>query len=110
MAIDPVIQTTKTLIAEAFEINTIEESVTETELFDMLADQVAYWITHKIEFLFSLMYRLDIDEAKVEAALHPLATEPANVGLAKLILERQKKRAYTKIHFPPLPVDEEWAF
>lgn len=96
------------LIRQSFELEGADESMTEEQLLDLLSDQVAYWITQKIEFLFSLMYRLDIDESKVEAALHPNAPEPANVGIAKLILARQKQRAYTKINYPPLPLGDEW--
>ena len=96
---EAVFKETKALIFEAFEMENGPPEMSEEALLDLLADQVEYWLSHKIDFLFSLMYRLDVEEAKVEAALLPGAVLPANVGLAKLIFERQKRRAYTKIHF-----------
>ncbi|MCB0584494.1 MAG: hypothetical protein KDD06_04100, partial [Phaeodactylibacter sp.] len=53
----------------------------------------------RLEFLLSLMYRLDIDEKKVHFALSPYSEEPANIALSRLILERQKQRAFTKQHY-----------
>ena len=50
-----------------------------------------------MDFLLSLMYRLDIDEHKINLALSPKAIVPPNVGLAHLILERQK---YKYLSFP----------
>ena len=54
------------------------------------------------------MYRMDIDERLVEAALLPNAPEPANIGLAKLILARQQARARTKQTYRPEDLGEEW--
>ena len=45
------------------------------------------------------MYRLDIDEHKINLALSPKAIVPPNVGLAHLILERQKLRIKIKQKF-----------
>jgi hypothetical protein len=88
---------TAAMIVRDFEIESKEERrYSEQELFDMLADQIAYMIEYRLEFLLSLMYRLDISEKKVNAALSPGAEEPANVGLARLVLDRQKQRAFTK--------------
>ena len=96
---DQNLKTTKDLIFRDFEIDPVEKDLTEQELFNMLADQVAYWIEYKLEFLLSLMYRLDIDEDKVNEALLPQAEEPANIGIAKLVLERQKRRVQSKIDY-----------
>ena len=59
-----------------------------------------------MEVLLSLMYRLDIDEKKVEFALSPIAPEPANRGLAMLVLERQKQRVYTKQKYKSEQLDD----
>ena len=37
----------------------------------------------------------------------PTASEPANIGLARLVLERQKQRAETKRSVKPAPLDED---
>ncbi len=89
----------RSLIIRDFELQSTAETLTEEELLRLLADQVAYLIDHKLEFLLSLMYRLDIDERKVNAALSPFAEEPANLALARLILERQIQRVFTKQHY-----------
>ena len=82
--------------------------VTEEELFRMLAEQIEFLIENRMEFLLSLMYRLDIDEAKVNYALSPFSPEPPHEGIARLVLERQKQRAWTKLHYQPPPLDEDW--
>ena len=104
---------TKELILRDFELAPPKESLTEKELFDLLVDQVDYMIQYKMDVLLSLMYRLDINERKVHEALSPLAPEPANVGLARLVLERQKQRQSTKQHYKQHPLeglDEELQF
>lgn len=93
------LETAQALIARDFELQTQEEKLTEEDLLRLLAEQVAYMIDHKLEVLLSLMYRLDIDESKVNAALSPFAPEPAHVGIARLVLERQKQRAFTKQYY-----------
>lgn len=88
----------KAMIVRDFELENAPEEgkISEEELFRMLADRIAYMIERQLEFLLSLMYRLDVDERKVNAALAPNAPEPANIGLARLVLERQKQSAFTK--------------
>ncbi|MFN7118318.1 MAG: hypothetical protein ACK4TA_16070 [Saprospiraceae bacterium] len=93
------------LIARDFELESPDQVLSEADLLRLLAEQVAYMIDYKLEVLLSLMYRLDIDENKVSAALSPLAPEPANVGIARLVLERQKQRAFTKQYYKQ---DSNW--
>lgn len=88
---------TAKLIARDFEIEKIEgEELTEAELLQLLESQVAYYIEYRLDFLLSSLYRLDISEKAVRAALLPSSAVPANVAIAKLILERQKQRVFTK--------------
>ena len=90
---------TTELIVRDFDLEPQEESLTEEELLRLLSDVVAEMIERRLEYLLSLMYRLDVDEKKVHFALSPLSEEPANIALAKLILERQKQRAFTKQYY-----------
>lgn len=101
---------TLALITRDFELEEVpeEETITEEELLRLLSNRVAWMIEHDIELLFSTLYRMDVQEPLVERALHPNAPEPANIGIARLILERQKQRAYTKKHFKQPPLDEDW--
>ena len=103
---------TSTLIIQDFELESKEEeTLTEEELFRLLADQIAYMIEYRLEFLLSLMYRLDIDEQKVNDALAPFAPEVANIGLARLVLERQKQRVHSKMNDKQEEkLDDDWIF
>lgn len=83
--------------------------LTEDELLDAIANRVAEMMEENKDLLLSYMYRLDIDERKIHFALSPLANEPAHFALARLILNRQKQRAITKLSYkPPKLEDWEW--
>lgn len=83
--------------------------LTEEELLDAIANRVAEMMEENKDLLLSYMYRLDIDEGKIHFALSPLANEPTHFALARLILNRQKQRAITKLSYkPPKLEDWEW--
>ena len=84
------------LVLRDFELSQPEHSLTEQEMLNYLADAIAYMLENKMDFLLSLMYRLDIDEAKIAHALLPGNDEPAHIALAKVVWERQKNRVATK--------------
>ncbi|RME95792.1 MAG: hypothetical protein D6772_12715 [Bacteroidetes bacterium] len=96
------------LLQRDFELATTEKILSEEELLQLLADEVDHLIERRMEWLLSLMYRMDIEEARVQAALSPHAAEPANVGLARLILARQQQRVHTKQTYKPEKLGEEW--
>ncbi|MEM9525222.1 MAG: hypothetical protein AAGA31_01380 [Bacteroidota bacterium] len=75
-----------------------------------MADAVDYWMQHRMEQLMSICYTLDVEEAAVAAAFHPAAPEPANVGLARLLYQRQCRRLATKEKYKPEPLDDEDAW
>lgn len=106
------IHRTSALIIRDFEIETNQEQITEEELLQILSDQIAYMIEYRIDFLMSLLYRLDVLEKDINKALHPASPEPANVALAKLVIERQKQRIRTKQTYkqPKLDDMEGWEF
>jgi len=83
------------LIARDFSLE-LSEDLDRKALFDMLANEVAYLIEHKIDTLLSMLYRLDVLEPHINHALSPLCSEPANIAITKLILERQAQRIKTK--------------
>ena len=72
------------LIARDFGLEIGEEPLSEQALFDLVANEVAYMIEHRIDFLMSLLYRLDVLEHKINFALSPFSPEPPNIALAKL--------------------------
>ena len=94
------------LIARDFEMVFGDKKPTEQELFEMLSDQVAYMMQYRLDFLLSLMYRLDIDEQKIRVALSPKALIAPNIGLAHLILERQKLRIKIKQEYGKMELED----
>lgn len=104
---DDSLKITQELINRDFELtNDAEALVTEDELLQMLAERIGFLIENRMEFLLSLMYRLDVDEHKVHIALSPFADEAPAIGLARLVLARQKQRAYTKQTYKPADLDD----
>lgn len=90
------IQTTNFVIQEfGMEIEQPNQT-TEEELRDMLAECVLYWIEHNLEHLFAILYRLDVDEPSVHRAFAPQSTEPANLVIAQLIIDREKEKIYSR--------------
>lgn len=102
------LQLTTELLRKDFDLPAAPDApISEAELLRLLCDQVDYYLQHRMEWLLSTLYRLDVKEELVNAALHPAAPEPANLGLARLILERQKQRAHTKLNIQAEPLDED---
>lgn len=102
-------QETTALILRDFELVEPNKEMTEQELLDYLSDAIAYMIEHKLDFLLSLLYRLDVSERKINEALLPVNTEDAPIALAKLVLERQKQRVATKRAYREKnPTDWNW--
>ena len=97
---------TQDLIVRDFALEAPEREFTEEELLKYLSEVIAQMIERKPDFLFSLLYRLDVEEHKINMALAPAAGEPANVGLARLVLERQKQRVLTKQFYKPEKLDD----
>lgn len=101
---------TVALVAQDFGLATDEKTYSEEDILALLSEQVAYLIDNRMEYLLSLMYRLDISEARLNWALSPLAPDPPHIGVAKLVLERQKQRVATKHQYrqqAPEDLDEE---
>jgi hypothetical protein len=94
--IEPIVESNNTQILHDFELAIPEKELNEQELLDYLSEAISYMIEHKLDFLLSLLYRLDVDEYKINRALLPGNPEPANLALAHLVLQRQKQRMATK--------------
>jgi hypothetical protein len=107
---DDMLQQTAGLIRESFELDAAP--VSEAEILALLADRIAEMLEQRPEYLMSLLYRLDVLEKKIVPVMRPDAPEPANWGLARLVLERQKERAETKRTVKPEPLKDlegwEW--
>jgi molybdopterin-biosynthesis enzyme MoeA-like protein len=87
-----------------------QNPMTEAQLFEILCNEVANMMVNRMDYLLGLMYRLDVPERKINAVLVPGYPEPANVALARLILERQKERMHSKRNYKPPIIEEGWEF
>ena len=83
-------------------------TLTEAELLAWLSDRVADLMQHRMDYLRSLCYTLDLPEDRVRAALDPWATAPNR--LARILYERQRARAETKRRYPTAPLTDEDAW
>ena len=108
MMTDNFFQQTSSLVREPFELDAAPGS--EDELLALLAERIAEMLEQRPDYLMSLLYRLDVLEKKIVPVMHPDAPEPANWGLARLVLERQKERIETKRTVKPEPLEglEGW--
>ena len=79
----------------------------ENELLQWLADKIADVLQHRTEFLFNVFYCMDVDEKAMHDALAPNAPEPANIGLARLMIARQRQRLQTKQAYKQPRLDDE---
>lgn len=95
------------LLIKDFELASPDaDAPSEEMLFQMLCDRISYLIEHNMEYLMSLLYRNDVLEHKILDALSPGNPDPANVALAKLVMERQRQRLATKKQYGSQRSDE----
>ncbi|MCW5923956.1 MAG: hypothetical protein KIS77_16560 [Saprospiraceae bacterium] len=108
MPTDKLFQQASALVREPFEMETVPDS--EEELIALLAERIAEMLERQPEYLMSMLYRLDVLEKKIVPVMRPDAPEPANWGLARLVLERQKERLETKrtVKIEPLEGMKDW--
>jgi hypothetical protein len=104
-----IIRETANLIEGPFEL-TAQTAYSEDDLVAALANRLAEMLEKQPEQLMSLLYRLDVLERKIIPVMRPDAPEPANIGLARLVVERQKQRIETKKNtkIDPLEGMDEW--
>jgi hypothetical protein len=97
------------LIAQDFGLNT-QNPTNIAAFLAYLADVIAYMLEHQTDKLFGLMYRLDIDEHKIQMVFAPFHAESPHIGLARLVWERQLERVQTRKTYTSPPVEDEWRF
>ncbi len=94
------------VIVKNFEIDTDKTDFSDEELFDILSQQISDMLERKPEYLFSLMYRMDVLEKKIKTVLHPMAVDLPHIGLTKLVLERQEERNRTREMYRQKPIED----
>jgi hypothetical protein len=91
---------------------TLPEQISMTELQSQLAIHINYLILHHFEQLVSLLYRIDVSEAKIKSLLQNHTEENAGNIIAALIIERQIQKIKTRRQFSKkedeLDGEEKW--
>jgi hypothetical protein len=77
----------------------LPEKISFEELHSKLAVHINYLILHQFEKLVSLLYRIDISEAKIKSLLQQQPGEDAAKIMATLIIERQLQKIKTRQQF-----------
>jgi len=77
----------------------------ESLIIDAIAIRVREMLDKSPDLLFSYMYRLDVEENVINAALQKGNLLSPDVALAQLIWERQKKRLEFKKNFKVKPIE-----
>ncbi|HZV70204.1 MAG TPA: hypothetical protein VFG10_11700 [Saprospiraceae bacterium] len=67
----------------------------EAQLLDLFTTRVEELIRDNLDLLLSSLYRLDVEEYKIQNALRS-STIPAARGIAMLIIDRQKEKIKTR--------------
>jgi hypothetical protein len=102
---DKLIAQTASLVNGSFDLAVGHKYGNEEELILILAEKIGEMLERQPEQLMSLLYRLDVLEEKIRPVMRPDAHEPVNVGLARLVVERQKQRIATKSSIKTEPLE-----
>ena len=89
----------------------LQEGLSTDELKNIVAGYINPLISNNFNKLISILYRMDINEAKLRQLLHDNPAEDAGMIIADLIIERQlqklksqKENKSTNI----IPEDDKW--
>ncbi len=107
MSSDKILQETRQIIGRDLEWEDSAEVHSEEELVELLSRHVAFLLDRRTEYLFSVMYRLDVSEKKVRKALDGGMAEAPAYALARLLVERQKQRLATRRAYRPDDLGED---
>ncbi|RYY81697.1 MAG: hypothetical protein EOO15_24070 [Chitinophagaceae bacterium] len=94
------------------EISALDSLMTEDDArFIRLARLLNEALLYEFDSVLRLLYRVDVPEKRVRAALDG-ATEDAGTVLARLLLEREKEKAASRARYKrpgdDIPEDERW--
>lgn len=89
----------------------LQKATTPEELFEQLTAYINQLITKDFNRLITLLYRLDVPEAKLRYYLHQNKGEEAAKLIAQLIIQRQMEKIKARKAFKPnndIPEEERW--
>lgn len=91
------------------ELGATEKEASDELMIEEISVRVADMMDENIELLMSYLYRLDVEESKINHALKMSNVILAPTALATLIWERQKQRLATKKKYKQGPI-EGWEY
>lgn len=101
----------KTTIVRDLRLQTLSSS-DEASLQEELATYVEDLIQHDFPLLVELIYRVDINESKLKAALQNAVGNNSALLIARMIIDRQIEKITTRQQYvpknPELNDDEKW--
>jgi hypothetical protein len=77
----------------------LAEKISFEEIQKKLEANINFLITHDFEKLISLLYRIDVNEAKLKNILKENKDQDASKLIAGLIIERQLQKIKTRSEF-----------
>ena len=83
-------------------------TLSKEQVIELLRQKVAYLITHNTDELFSRLYRLDVFERKIKAAMAQGGDMAYN--LAVLIFERQMEKIESRKNYKATKPDDDLAW
>ena len=90
------------LISKDFGLEPIESSTLTTDvLLNTLTKIVQRFLDKDLNQLLNILYRIDISESDVKVILTTAAPDEMSNLLAKKILERELKKAETRLRYRP---------
>lgn len=88
----------------------IEDVPSEDDLIYMICQRVKVLLETDRDLLLSYLYRLDVPESQINAAMRITHQVPLDQSLGLLIYYRQLERVRTKRRFDSGPPIEGWEF
>jgi hypothetical protein len=93
------VQNTAQKLGEYFEDESITRSVSYEQLHERLTELIVYLLLHKMELLLQVLYRVDVFEKYTKAAFAQNDPKLIAPELAKLIIDRELRKAETRINY-----------
>ena len=96
-------------LSDSFSLENISD---EAEWFQLLKGRIDYLIQTEFNKLIHILYRLDINEAKLSKMLQEhLGTDAAEI-IARMIIERQREKIKSRAAFKnpgdDIPEEDKW--
>jgi hypothetical protein len=96
-------------------VNTVFNDATEMLNYqswvNALVERINYLVTNDFNRLVSILYRLDVDEKKLQQTLSHNPSVDAGIQIAEMIIERQLQKIRSRTKFKKdkeIPEDDKW--